>query len=174
MTSHHGDLPHDTETNWTKVTAYAAKNKESKDKTTKENEKNSQNEAQEGANEASGTQTNAPRRIDSNYITRINIKVVPEKNSKTLSVINSILRILRATKAIDPTTFIIATDKDGNETAFTGGEVLPSHPDDARDFINRFIEEPRMTARNELVGLITMRSQVNFRAIKKSSTYNKN
>jgi hypothetical protein len=94
--------------------------------------------------------------------------VVPEKNSKTLSVINTILRILRATKAINPTTFIIAKDKDGNETAFTGGEVLPSHPDDARDFINWFIKETRMTARNELVGLITMRSYVNFRAIKES------
>ena len=170
MTTHHGDPPLDAEANWTKVTAYAAKNKEPTTKTGKENEKSTQIEAQEDKNEASGTGTNAPRRNDSNYVTRINFKVIPDKNTKTLSVIHSINRILAATKAIDSTTRIIATDKDGNETEYIGaGQAdMPRDQDEARMYINQFIEEPRMTKRSELVGLITMRSYVNFRAIKKS------
>ena len=170
MTTHHGDPPLDAEENWTKVTAYAAKNKEHISKTSTENEKNYQIGAQEDQNEASGTRTNAPRRNDSNYVTRINFKVIPNKNTKTLSVINSINRILAATKAIDPTTRIIATDKDGNETEYIGASQpnTPRNQEEARAYINQFVEEPRMTTRSELVGLITMRSYVNFRAIKKS------
>ena len=99
MTDNHGDPPLDPESKWTKVTAYAAKNKELKDKRNKEKEKNSQNEAQEEEIEASGIGTNAPRRTESNYVTRINFKVIPEKNSKTLSVLNSIIRIMAATNS---------------------------------------------------------------------------
>jgi hypothetical protein len=110
-------------------------------------------------------------RIKSNYVTRINFKVIPDKNTKTLSALHSIRRILAATKAIDPRTCIVATDEKGTETYFTGNgtDNIPSHPDDIKDFLKVFVEEPRMTARNELVGLITLRSDINFRAIKKSS-----
>ena len=169
MTSNHGDPTLDPEGTWTKVTAYAAKNKELQAKTNKEKEKISQNGAQEFENEVTGSRTNAPMRNDSNYTTRINFKVIPDKKTKTLSVLHSILRILAATKTIDSTTRIIAIDKDGNEKEFTGEQQMPSNQEDARAFINQFVEEPRMTARNELVGLITMRSYINFRAIKKSS-----
>jgi hypothetical protein len=170
MTTHHGDPPLDAEANWTKETTYAAKNKEPTTKTGKDNEKNTQIEAQEDKNEASGTGTNAPRRNDSNYVTRINFKVIPDKNTKTLSVIHSINRILAATKAIDSTTRIIATDKDSNETEYIGAGQpnMPRNQVEARAYINQFVEEPRMTTRSELVGLITMRSYVSFRAIKKS------
>ena len=168
MTNNHGDPPFDPESTWTKVATYAAKNKEIKNKKNQEGKKSNQNEAQEEENEDNGSKANAPKRNESNYVTRINFKVVPEKNSKTLSVAHSIIRILRATKAIDPTTRIIATDKDGNETKFTGDQTLPSNNDDAKEFINQFVEEPRITTRNELVGLITMRSEVNFRNIKRT------
>jgi hypothetical protein len=96
--------------------------------------------------------------------------VIPDKITKTLSALHSIQRILAATKAIDPTTFIVAKDKQGNEIYFTGERTqdIPSHTDNIKDFVNLFVEEPRMTARNELVGLITMRLNTNFRAIKKS------
>ena len=126
--------------------------------------KNTQIEVQEDENEASGTKTNAPRRIDSNFVTRINFKVFPEKNSKTLSVFNSIKRIMAAARTADPTVRIIATDKEGNETEFTGNYTrdFPTQEDATREFTNQFVEEPRMTARNELVGLITMRSNTNF------------
>ena len=45
---------------------------------------------------------------------------------------------------------------------------MPSNKEDATAYINQFVQEPRMLARNELVGLITMKSNTNFRAIKKS------
>jgi hypothetical protein len=106
MTNNHGDPPLDPETKWTKVTAYAAKNKELKDKRNKEKGKSFQNNAQEEEIEASGTGTNAPKRTESNYVTRINFKVIPEKNSTTLLVLNSIVRIMAATKFVDPTTRI--------------------------------------------------------------------
>jgi predicted solute-binding protein len=111
MTTHHGNPPLDPEATWTKVTTYAAKNKKLQAKASKEKEESNQTEAQEELNKAHSTKTNAPRRNDSNYVTRINFKVIPNKNTKTLSVLNSIHRILAATKAIDPTTGIIATDK---------------------------------------------------------------
>jgi hypothetical protein len=170
MTNNHGEMPIDAESNWTKVTAYAAKNKELQAHRSKEKEESNQIGAQEEKNEGSGTKTNAPRRIDSNYVTRINFKVIPEKNSKTLSVFNSIRRILAAARETDPSARIVATDKDGNETTFTGERThgFPLNEEDIRTFTNQFVEEPRMTARNELVGLITMRSNTNFRAIKKS------
>ena len=170
MTTHHGDPMNNPEATWTKVPAYAAKNKQLLAQTSKENEKNHQIEAQEDENEANGTRTNAPMRIESNYVTRINFKVIPDKNTKTLSALHSICRILAATKEIDPRTCIVSKDKNGIETYFTGNgnDNIPSHPDDIKDFINVFVEEPRMTSRNELVGLITMRSDINFRAIKKS------
>ena len=169
MTNNHGDPPLDAESTWTKVQSYAVKNKELKDKLNKKKEEKTQNEAQEEEIEVSGIGTNAPRRTESNYVTRINFKVIPEKNAKTLSVLNSIIRIMAATKFIDPTTRIIATDKDGNETEFVGAKLMPTNNEENREFINQFVEEPRITARNELVGLITMRSDVNFREIKRSN-----
>jgi hypothetical protein len=170
MTSHHGDPPPDPEQNWTKVAAYAAKNKQIKDKQKQKETKTTENEAQEDENEGISISTNAPKRNESNYVTRINFKVVPEKNSKTLSVLNSITRIMAATKAADPTTRLIATDKNGNETEFDGPKSTPSNNENNREFINQFVDEPRMTARSELVGLITMRSSINFREIKKNPT----
>ena len=169
MTNNHGDPPLDAESTWTKVQSYAAKNKELKDKRNKKNEESNQNEAQEEEIEAPGIGTNAPRRTESHYVTRINFKVIPEKNAKTLSVLNSIIRIMAATKFADPTTRIIATDKNGNETEFAGAKSMPTNNEENREFINQFVEEPRITARNELVGLITMRSEVNFREIKRSN-----
>jgi hypothetical protein len=164
MTTHHGNPPLDPEATWTKVTAYAAKNKELQAQRNKEKEESIQNEAQEVENEATSTRTNA---IESNYTTRINFKVIPDKNTKTLSVLNSINRILESTKAIDPTTCIVANDKNGNEIVYTGQLHLPSNKEEATAYINQFIQEPKMSARNELVGLITLKSNTNFRAIKK-------
>ena len=169
MTDNHGNPPLDPESKWTKVTAYAVKNKELKDKRNKEKEKNSQNEAQEEEIEASGIGTNAPRRTESNYVTRINFKVIPEKNAKSLSVLNSIIRIMAATKFADPTTRIVATDEDDNEIEFAGSRSMPSNNAKTREFINQFVEEPRITARNELVALITIRSDINFREITRSN-----
>ena len=94
--------------------------------------------------------------------------MIPDKNAKTLSVLNSMNRILNSTKVIDPTTCIVANDKDGNEIVYTGRSPMPSNREEATAFINQFVQEPRMTARNELVGLITMQLNTNFRAIKKS------
>jgi hypothetical protein len=54
--------------------------------------------------------------------------VIPNKNTKTLSALNSIRRILAATKAINPTTRIIAADKDGNETEFSGDAPTQAVP----------------------------------------------
>jgi hypothetical protein len=127
MSNNHGNSPLSPGSNWTKVTAYAAKNKELKARTTKEKEKSKQNEAQEEEIEDAGIETNAPQRTDSNYVTRINFKVVPEKNSKTLLVLNCIIRIMAVTKAADPTTQIIATDKDDNEKEFHGATSMPSN-----------------------------------------------
>jgi hypothetical protein len=169
MTNNHGDPPLDAESTWTKVQSYAAKNKELKDKQNKKKEEINQNKAQEEEIEASGIGTNAPRCTESHYITRINFKVIPEKNAKTLSVLNSIIRIMAATKFADPTTRIIATDKDGNETEFAGAKSMPTNNEENKEFINQFIEEPRITARNKLVSLITMRLDVNFREIKRSN-----
>jgi hypothetical protein len=98
---------------------------------------------------------------------RINFKVIPNKNTKTLSVLHSINRILESTKTIDPTTCIVANDKDGNKMVYTGRSPMPSNKEEATAFINQFVQEPRMTARNKLVGL-TMKSNTNFRAIKNS------
>ena len=91
MTTHHGNPPLDPEATWTKVIAYAAKNKELQAQRIKEKEESRQNGAQKNENEAIGIRTNV---IESNYTTRINFKVIPNKNTKTLSVLNSINRIL--------------------------------------------------------------------------------
>jgi hypothetical protein len=64
---------------------------------------------------------------NSNYDTRINFKVIPNKNTKTLSVLYSIIRILAAMKAINWTTRILATDKDRNETDFKGEQPMHEH-----------------------------------------------
>ena len=118
MNNNHGNPPLDPEATWTKVIAYAAKNKEPKDKSNKEKEKNDQNKAQEGKNKAIGTRTNVPWFIDSNYVTRINFKVIPHQTTTTLSELNSIIRIMAAAKAANPTAHIIATDKDGKKKEF--------------------------------------------------------
>jgi hypothetical protein len=54
---------------------------------------------------------------------------------------NILLRILAAIKAIDSTARIIATNKDCNETEFTGEQPMPLNQDDAQAFINQFIED---------------------------------
>jgi hypothetical protein len=169
MTNNHGNPPLDAESTWTKVQSYAANNKELKDKQNKKKEESNQNKAQEEETEASGIGTNAPRCKESHYVTRINFKVIPEKNTKTLSVLNSIICIMAATKFAEPTTRIIATDKEDNETKFAGATAMPSNNEENREFINQFVEEPRITAKNKLVGLITMQSDVNFRDIKRSN-----
>jgi hypothetical protein len=71
MTNNHGDPPLNPEATWTKVTAYAAKNKELQAKSNKEKEESKQNGAQEEEKEANVARTNAPRRNDGALSTRL-------------------------------------------------------------------------------------------------------
>jgi hypothetical protein len=70
---------------------------------------------------------------------------------------------MAATKLVVPTTrIIIATDKNNNKMEFAKAKSMSPNNAETREFINQFVEELQITARNELVGLITMRPEVNF------------
>jgi hypothetical protein len=76
---------------------------------------------------------------------------------------------MTAVAAADNFARIIAIDHhEGNEIKFFGAKTSPPDNKATQDFIKQYIEEPRITNHNELVKLITLRSEVNFSDIKKN------
>ena len=169
MSNHHGEMPIKTTTDWHTAESKQAKKKAYQDKVSEFIGKNSQNDPQEAQNEEKppAVVKRAPLKAGSTFITRINIKVIPQKITTALSVLYNVIRIMTAIAAADNFARIIAIDHEGNEIEFFGAKTPPPDNKETQDFIKQFIEEPRITNRNELVGLITLRSEVDFRVIKK-------
>ena len=169
MSNHHGEMPITTTTDWHTAESKQDKKKAYQDKVSAFIKKSAQNDHQEPMNEEKSPAVvkRAPLKAGSTFITRINIKVIPQKITTALSVIYNVIRIMTAISAADNFARIIAIDHEGNEIEFFGAKTPPPDNKDTQEFIKQFIEEPRITNRNELVGLITLRSEVALREIKK-------
>jgi hypothetical protein len=171
MSNHHGEMPIKTEKDWHTAESKQAKKKAYQDKVGEFIGKNSQNDPQEPKNEEkpSAMANRAPLKAGTGrtFITRINIKVIPQKITTALLVLYNVIRIMTAVAAADNFARIIAIDHEGNEIKSFGAKTPPLDNKETQDFIKQFINEPRYANRNKLVGLITLRSEVNFRDIKK-------
>ena len=173
MTDNHGEMPTKTTTDWKTPESKQAKKKAYQDKVGAFIEKSKQNDPPKpkmGAVSGFICSPCTPLRETSNFITRINFKVVPQKITKALSVLYNTITIMAAIQAADPLARMIAVDHEGNEKTFYGAKTVPPENKETQDFIKQFIEEPRITNRNELVGLFTIRSEISFRDIKKKMT----
>ena len=171
MTDNHGEMPTTTTTDWKTPESKQAKKKAYQDKVGAFIEKSKQNDPSKpkiGAVSGVICSPRTPLRETSNFITRINFKVVPQKITKALSVLYNVITIMAAIQAADPLARIIVIDHEGNEKTFYGAKTVPPENNETQNFIKQFIEEPRITNRNELVGLFTLRSEVSFRDIKKN------
>ena len=173
MTDNHGETPSTTTTDWTTPQSKQDKKKAYHAKIDAFLEKKNQNDPSKPKIGAIPGVIFSPRnatREVSNFITRINFKVVPQKITKALSVLYNTITILAAIQAADPLARIVVIDHEGNEKAFYGAKTVPPENKETQDFIKQFVEDPRITKRNELVGLFTLRSDISFRDIKKNPT----
>ena len=162
-------MPITTTADWHTAESKQDKKKAYQDKVSAFIKKSAKNDHQDPMNEEKtpAVVKRAPLKAGSTFITRINIKVIPQKITTALSVIYNVIRIMTAISAADNFARIIAIDHEGNEIEFFGAKTPPPDNKDTQEFIKQFIEEPRITNRNELVGLITLRSEIDLREIKK-------
>jgi hypothetical protein len=171
MTNDHGEKPIETTTDWHTTASKQDKRKAYQDKVSAFIEKNNQNDPQEPKIEIKApTTTNRAPTAYSTFITRINFKIIPQKITTALSVLYNVIRIMAAISAADNQARITATDHEGNEIVFYGAKANPPDNKETQEFIKQFTQEPRITNRNELVGLITLRSEISFREIKKNAS----
>ena len=162
------DLPVDATTAWTTVGGNATKNQAPNSTPGQSSEKSNQNGQEISAIGNIVSTTPQPRRNQSLFVTRINFKVIPTKEIKTFSVPNSICRIVASLKAADKTARLIAVDEHDNEIEFKGATDLQKNNEANVDYVNQFIDEPKKTKSNQLVGLIILRSEKSFKEIKKN------
>ena len=170
----HGDSPLPVATDWTTVGGNATKKQAPQavqGQSSKKSIQNGQAIGEIGANTIATT--SPPNRNESNFITRINFKVIPTREIKTVSVPHSICRIVNALKATDKTARLIAADENGNEIEFNGTKDLQNNTEANRDYVDKFIDEPKVNRSNQLVGLIVLRSDVELKAIKKNQVTQK-
>jgi hypothetical protein len=153
MSNHHGEMPIKTTTDWHTAESKQAKKKAYQDKVGEFIEKSTQNDPQVPKNEGKppAVVKCAPIKAGSTFITRINIKVSPQKITTAHSVLYNGIRIMTAVAAADNCARIIAINHEGNEIEFFGAKTLPPDNKETKEFIKQFIEEPRITNRNELV-----------------------
>ena len=161
------DLPVDQTTAWSIVGGNATKNKTPNGTQGQSSEKTTENGQVIGEFDNITSPSNQPRRNQSLYTTRINFKVIPSREIKTISVPLSICRIIAAIKAADKTARLISADDNANEIEFTGSANLQKDTEGNIEYVNLFIEQPKMNKSNQLVGLVVLRSDTKFGDIKK-------
>ena len=164
----HGNLPADADEEWTAVGGNTPKKTNAQCKQGQSTKKSSQNDPELGENQTTIIATTTPRRNESLHIIRINFKVIPTKAIKNLSVPDSISRIIASIKAADKSARLIATDEHGNEIEFHGGADITKDRGVNQDYVNQFIEQPKINKSNELTGLVILRSEAPFEDIKKN------
>ncbi|WP_317201739.1 hypothetical protein [Janthinobacterium sp.] len=161
------DRPVDETTAWTTVGGNATKKKVPDGSPGQSSKKSTKNGQDFGAIGNIIYSTPQPRRNPSAFVTRINFKVIPTKETKTISIPHSICRIVTSLQAADKTARIIAVDEHENEIEFKGSEDLQKNTDANVDYVNQFLDQPKNTKSNQLVGLIILRSDKSFSEIKK-------
>ena len=164
----HGNLSPDADEEWTAVGGNNPKKQAAQYKPGQSTEKSSQNDPELGENQTIIIASTNLRRNESLHITRVNFKVIPTRAIKNLSVPDSISRIIASIKTADKSARLIATDERGNEIEFHGGEDITKNRVANQDYVNQFIEQPKINKSNELTGLIILRSNATFDDIKKN------
>ena len=120
----HGETPLPAATDWTIVGGNTSKNQATLSKQGHSSPENSQNHQAIGEIDHIITPDHSPRRNESLYITRINFRVIPTRNLKTISVPQSICRIIAAIKAADKNARLSACYENGDEIEFHGSKDL--------------------------------------------------
>ena len=167
MTNDHGETPFGMTAEWTTVGSNGSKKQATHRTQGQTSEKSNQNHQAIGEIEQIIEIDQTPQRVDSSFITRINYKVIPTKDLKTISVPNSICRIIAAIKEADKNARIITVDEYDNEAEFHGSTDLQKNINDNQEYVNKFTQEPRINKSNQLVGLIILRSELTFKEVKK-------
>lgn len=168
MTNNHGETPLDVATDWSTVGKKASNKQAALNHSGQTSKKSNQNHQAIGEIENIITTDPSPvERNESTILTRVNFKVIPNRDIKTISVSHSICRIVAAIKASDKNARIIATNEEENEIEFHGAKDLKGNNEASQDHVKQFIQEPRMNKSNHLVGLIILRSEMEFKDIKK-------
>ena len=164
----HGETPLDAAANWTEVGRNAPRNQVARATQGHSSEESNQNGQAIGEIGHTITQDHTPRRNESLYLTRINFRVIPTRDLKTISVHQSICRILSAVKAADKNARLIATNEEGDEIELHGSTDLTGNTAANQETVNQFIEKPKINKSNQLTGLIVLRSDTNYKEIKKN------
>ena len=116
MTNNHGETPLDVATDWSTVGKKVSKKQAALNYSGQTSKKSNQNHQAIGEIENINTPDPTPvERNESTIITRVNFKVIPNRDIKTISVSHSICRIIAAIKESDKNARIIATNEEENE-----------------------------------------------------------
>ena len=169
----HGVKPTTTTTDWNLVGGNAAKKQAAQANPGQKSGKSTQNDPKTNQIDQKLTTTPNPRRNDSLFMTHINFKVIPTKDIQTFSVPISINRIVLAIKSVDKKARLVAFDNDNNEIEFTRWQKMPNDEGSNKDIIDHFIDSAKTNKSNQLTGLFVLRSDIDFKTIKKDQAVQK-
>ena len=144
----HGKTPLTTAADWTEVGRNKPNNQAALANQGHSSKKSTQNYQAIGEIDQSASTGHSPKRNESLYITRINFRVIPTRDLKTISVYESICRIIAAIKAADPNARLTACYENGDEIELHGSKDLKGNAEDNQATVNQFIEEPKINKSN--------------------------
>jgi hypothetical protein len=101
-------------------------------------------------------------------VTRVNFTVQSNKGITKLSIPHSMHRFIAIIKEGDPTATLLCTDEDRNEREFAGTAKLPKDSAINQEISHRYLQGLKLTKRNTLVGMITVKTNTKFKAIMKN------
>ena len=166
MTNHHGESPDPGGKAWSLPASKHGKKQPPPTATGQESEKSKKKDTAEVEIKTHRIQH---AQKEESVVTRVNFTILPTKGTTKLSITNSMHRMIAAIKTGDPTAKMIATDEKGNKWHFEGKAKLPNDPAITQAISSRYIQGLRMTKRNTLIGMITVRSNIEVKTIITSS-----
>ena len=176
MADHHGIPPDPAETAWSLPVGKDGKTKAAPTTQGQGAERKNENAAAEpeiqtiGGNMPMTTMGTTEKSI----VTRVNFTVQSNKGITKLSIPNSMHRFIAIIKEGDPKATLVCTDEDGNEREFAGTAKLPKDSAINQEISHRYLQGLKLTKRNTLVGMLTVKTSIEFKTIMKNQIVRNN
>jgi hypothetical protein len=166
MTNHHGGMPMDTAAEWTTATGKNNKKRNHETIPSGTSKKSNKNEAEE--NEIELIRTIEPKH-EKTFKTRINFTIVPQRGTTKISIAHIMWRLITSLKPADAKARFVSEDTNGNEKEYNGNKALPNDPSAVQEIAHQYLQGLMLTKkRNTLVGMMILRSEIEFKAIMKN------
>ena len=103
------------------------------------------------------------------FKTCVNFMIVPPRGTTKISIAHSMRRLITSLKPADGKARLVSEELDGNEKEYNGIKALPNDPNAVQEIAHLFLQGLVLTKkRNTLVGMVILRSEVEFKNIIKN------